>query len=116
MNTYTVCAWPGAGYFVHPETVTAGSDEEALEIYCRIIIDEGKRDLYLLPEEVTEEDEESGKYIYVDGTMSGAKYPVYLRSENLRISGFVIQTHKQVKTDSALEHPERWRLAQVNAI
>ena len=31
-------------------------------------------------------------------------------------SGFVIQTHKQVKTDSALEHPDRWRLAQVNNV
>lgn len=85
MNTYTVCAWPGAGYFIHPETVTAYSEEEALEIYCRIIIDEGLFSLYLLPSEVTEEDEESGEYIYVDGTMSGARFPVYLRSENLRI-------------------------------
>lgn len=83
MNTYTVAAWPGSGYFVHPETVTADSEEEALEIYCRIIIDKGRKDLYL--EEVTEEDEESGEYIYVDGTMSGAAYPVYLRAENLRI-------------------------------
>ena len=85
MNTYTVAAWPGAGYFVHPETVTAESEEEALEIYSRIIIDKGRKDLYLTPEEVSEEDEESGEYIYVDGTMSRAKYPVYLRAENLRI-------------------------------
>lgn len=85
MNTYTVAAWPGAGYFVHPETVTADSVEEALEIYCRIIIDDGRKDLYLSPEGVAEEDEESGEYIYVDGTMSGAAYPVYLRSENLLI-------------------------------
>lgn len=85
MNTYTVAAWPGTGYFVHPETVTADSEEEALEIYCRIIIDDGRKGLYLTPEEVTEEDEESGEYIYVDGTMSGANYPVYLRTENLRI-------------------------------
>lgn len=87
MNTYTVAAWPGGGYFVHPETIKADSAEEAIEIYCRIIIEEGRGDLYLTPEEVTEEDEESGIYIYVDGTMSGAKYPVYLRSENLRITG-----------------------------
>lgn len=85
MNTYTVAAWPGAGYFVHPETVRAASDEEALEIYCRIIIEKGYKDLYLDVDEVKEEDEESGEYIYVDGTMSGATYPVYLRSENLRI-------------------------------
>lgn len=85
MNTYTVAAWPGAGYFVHPETVMADSEEEALEIYCRIIIDKGLFNLYLLPEEVPEEYEESSLYLYVDGTMSGAKYPVYLRTENLRI-------------------------------
>ena len=85
MNTYTVAAWPGTGYFVHPETIKADSEEEALEIYCRLIIDDGRKDLYLTPEEVTEEDEESGEYIYVDGTMSRAKYPVYLRAENLRI-------------------------------
>lgn len=85
MNTYTVAAWPGAGYFVYPETIKADSEEEALEIYCRIIIDKGLLSLYLLPSEVTEEDEESGEYIYVDGTMSGAKYPVYLRTENLLI-------------------------------
>ena len=85
MKTYTVAAWPGAGYFVHPETIKADSEEEALEIYCRIIIDDGRKDLYLTPEEVTEEYEESGEYIYVDGTMSGAAYPVYLRAENLII-------------------------------
>ena len=85
MNTYTVAAWPGAGYFVHPETVRADSDEEALEIYSRIIIDKGRKDLYLTPEEVPEEYEESGLYLYVDGTMNGAAYPVYLRTENLRI-------------------------------
>ena len=31
MNTYTVAAWPGAGYFIHSETVTADSAEEAKE-------------------------------------------------------------------------------------
>lgn len=85
MKSYTVAAWPGSGYFRYPETVTADSEEEALEIYCRIIIEKGRKGLYLTPEEVTEEDEESGEYIYVDGTMSGAAYPVYLRAENLQI-------------------------------
>ena len=45
----------------------------------------------------------------------GAKFGIRLNFNDVR-SRFVIQTHKQVKTDSALEHPERWRLAQVNAI
>ena len=85
MNTYTVAAWPGAGNFVHPETVRAKSEEKALEIFCRRIIDKGFFSLYSLPLELTEDDKESGKYIYVDGRMSGAAYPVYLRAENLRI-------------------------------
>lgn len=85
MNTYTVAAWPGAGNFVHPETVRAKSEEKALEIFCRRIIDKGFFSLYSMPVELTEEDKESGKYIYVDGRMSGAKYPVYMRAENLRI-------------------------------
>lgn len=38
------------------------------------------------------------------------KFGIRLNYDDVR-SGFVIQTHKQVKTDSALEHPERWRLA-----
>ena len=85
MNTYTVAAWPGAGNFVHPETVRAKSEEKALEIFCRRIIDKGFFSLYSLPLELTEEEKESGEYIYVDGRMSGAKYPVYMRSENLLI-------------------------------
>ena len=85
MEKYTITQYIGAGCDEHEETVMADSEEEALEIYSRIIIDDGRKDLYLTPEEVTEEYEESGLYIYVDGTMSGAKYPVYLRTENLRI-------------------------------
>ena len=85
MNTYTVAAWPGAGNFVHPETVRAKNEDKALEIFCRRIIDKGFFSLYSMPLELTEEDKESGKYIYVDGRMSGARYPVYMRSENLII-------------------------------
>ena len=44
-----------------------------------------------------------------------AKFGICLTYDDVR-SGFVIQNHKQVKTESALAHPERWRLAQVNAI
>ena len=49
MNTYTVAAWPGAGNFVHPETVRAESEEKALKIFCRRIIDKGFFSLYSLP-------------------------------------------------------------------
>ena len=85
MNTYTVAAWPGAGNFVHPETVRAESEEKALEIFCRRIIEKGFFSLYSAPSELTEEDKESGKYIYVDLTTRYGKYPVYMRSENLII-------------------------------
>ena len=85
MNTYTVAAWPGAGNFVHPETVRANSEEKALEIFCRRILEKGFFSLYSLPSELTEEDKESGKYIYVDVTTRWGKYQVYMRSENLII-------------------------------
>lgn len=41
MNTYRIVEWPDARYFIHAETVTAESTEEALEIYSRIITEEG---------------------------------------------------------------------------
>lgn len=86
MKKYTITQYIGAGCGQHEETFKADNDEEALEIYCRRIINKGLSGLYLLPSEVTEEDEESGEYIYVDGTMSGAKYPVYLPCYNICIS------------------------------
>ena len=85
MNTYTVAAWPGAGNFVHPETVRAESEEKALKIFCRRIIEKGFFSLYSHPSELTEEKKESGEYIYVDVTTRWGKYPVYMRSENLLI-------------------------------
>ena len=85
MNTYTVAAWPGAGNFVHPETVRAESEEKALKIFCRRIIEKGFFSLYSVPSELTKEDKESGKYIHVDVTTRWGKYSVYMRSENLLI-------------------------------
>ena len=85
MNTYTVAAWPGAGNFVHPETVRAKSEEKALEIFCRRIIEKGFFNLYSHPSELTKEDKESGKYIHVDATTRWGKYQVYMRTENLII-------------------------------
>lgn len=85
MNTYTVAAWPGAGNFVHPETVRAKSGEKALKIFCRRIIEKGFFSLYSMPSELTEDDKGSGEYICVDVTTRWGKYPVYMRSENLLI-------------------------------
>ena len=85
MEKYTITQYIGAGCGQHEETFEADNDEEALEIYCRIIIEKGYKGLYRNVDELTEEDEESGEYIYIDGTMSGAAYPVYLRAENLII-------------------------------
>lgn len=85
MNTYTVAAWPGAGNFVHPETVRAESEEKALKIFCRRIIEKGFFSLYSAPSELTEGDKESGEYIYVDVTTRWGKYQVYMRSKDLLI-------------------------------
>ena len=85
MNTYRIAAWPGAGNFVHPETVRAESEEKALKIFCRRIIEKGFFSLYSVPSEWTEEDKEGGEYIYVDVTTRWGKYQVYMRSKDLLI-------------------------------
>lgn len=86
MKKYTIMQYIGIGCGQYEETFKADNDEEALEIYCRRIIEKGYKRLYRNVDEVTEEDEDSGEYIYVDGTMIGAKYPVYLPCYDIRIS------------------------------
>ena len=86
MKKYTITQYIGVGCGQHEETFKADNDEEALEIYCRIIIEKGYKGLYRNVDEVPEEDEESGEYIYVDGTMSGAEFPVYLPCYDICIS------------------------------
>lgn len=92
---YEVDLWPGYGYGLYAQRVTADSDEQALEIACTNIIKNKYRSFYLTTEEVDELAESYGQtadeyaeeaaLCYVDGTMEGAPFPVFVRFENLGI-------------------------------
>lgn len=86
---YSVFVWCGSGYFLSRYDVNATCEEHALEIATVQIINEGAKGLYFTEDEATEicdcDPFEDESLIYVDATMDGAPYPVYLRSENLKI-------------------------------
>ena len=94
-NDYTVYLWPGQGYLLNDFKVTDCSSEcEALDKVVVHII-ENDWTAYFLTEaqyeemfaEELEEDEQyqNEQYLYVDATMEGAPYPIYLMAENLKI-------------------------------
>lgn len=94
MNEYNVMLWPGAGYWLNQFKCEASHEEEALEIIVARLIQDGLSAYYLTTEEYEElfQDEltenpefESDQYMYIDATMEGAPYPVYLLSENIGI-------------------------------
>lgn len=78
----------GIGCYVHTESVAADCAEEALERATASIMAKSLAALYWDYDEIEEiakrdgvsvEDlEESGEYLYMDATMEGAPYPVYL--------------------------------------
>lgn len=80
---------------------------------CRINLTDGSKITFSCPMSWGS----SGAYdVFVKVSQKlSVKFGIHLTYDDVR-SGFVIQNHKQVKTESALEHPERWRLAQINAI
>lgn len=89
---YRVLLWQGRGYFRDVFYVRADSEESALEALSTYLIKEGLTSYYYTEDEyanylsqagITEEEDTS--YLYLDGTMEGAPYPIYLLSENLSI-------------------------------
>lgn len=92
---YEIGLWPGMGYWLSTHKVTAECAEQALEILAKRLIADGHTSLYLTAEDVdvdaeregmdVDEYAESCNLVYVDGTMEGAAYPIYLRGENLKI-------------------------------
>lgn len=91
-HKYEIHLWPGMGYWLTKFECTAFSEEQAMEIIAAQLIDEGKSAYYMTWDELLEakdeecEDEveyaESLGYMYVDGTMEGAKYPIFVNMEN----------------------------------
>lgn len=89
---YRILLWPGRGYYRDVFYVRADSEESALEALSAYLIKEGLTSYYYTEDEYADylreagiSEEEDTSYIYIDGTMDGAPYPIYLLSENLRI-------------------------------
>lgn len=89
---YRVLLWPGQGYFRDVFYVRADSEESALEALSAYLIKEGLTSYYYTEAEYADYLSQAGiseegdtSYIYIDGTMDGAPYPIYLLSENLGI-------------------------------
>lgn len=93
--------WPGSGYclngpfVVESELLNENNLELAFELLAAYLIENGLKSYYLTdseyydlaknlglnPEEMMDDLE---GWLYVDGTMEGAKYPIYICTENLR--------------------------------
>lgn len=89
---YRVLLWPGRGYTLDSFYVKADSAESALEALSSYLIKEGLTSYYSTESQYEDylsqvgiSEEEDTSYIYIDGTMEGAPYPIYLLSENMRI-------------------------------
>lgn len=93
--------WPGEGYClagpftVESELLHHDDLEHACELLAAKLIENNETDYYLTEEEYCNFCEEIGHnleeiqddlegWLYVDGTMEGAPFPVYLRTENMR--------------------------------
>lgn len=94
MKNFNVYLWCGRAYLLDRFSALADCEEQAIDVVVTELIEKGYTDYYLTEREFEElfEDElkenpefESDQYIYVDATMEGAKFPVYLLVENMRI-------------------------------
>lgn len=94
MKKFNVMLWPGAGYFLNTFNIDAKDEYQALDIVVSELISKKLTEYYMTEEEysVFFRDElkvnpefESDQYCYIDATLEGAEYPVYLLVENMRI-------------------------------
>lgn len=94
MKKYNVMLWSGRGYILDVFNAEAENEYQALDIVVTELINKGLTAYYLTEEEYNElfKDEinnnpefESDQYCYIDATIEGAEYPVYLLVENMRI-------------------------------
>lgn len=97
-KNYIIYLWCGSGYLLSgPFGAFATCEEQAIEIVTKELIELGLTELYFTAEQYDRlckdfqydpgehfGDDMEG-FLYVDGTMEGAKFPVYLRTENMRI-------------------------------
>lgn len=93
MNNYAISLWPGCGYCLDTFNVSGFNEEDALDNVVCDLINKGLKSYYTTVEEMDklrdewglDEDQELEGYVYIDATMSGAPYPVYLLIENAKI-------------------------------
>ena len=88
---YKIMLWPGAGYCLDTFEVAGYSEEDALENLVAKLINEGKGEccyweqVDALENEYSESDIDEMGYYYIDATMNGAPYPVYINLMNASI-------------------------------
>lgn len=94
MKSFKIFLWCGSGYMLDEFFAMAENEYQALDIVLTDIIEKGYTSYFLteteyeelFKEELEENPEfESEQYMYIDATMEGAEYPVYLLVENMRI-------------------------------
>ena len=83
-KNYKIMLWSGVGYWLDTFEVAGYDEEDALENLVAKLINEGKGEgcyweqIDALENEYSESEIEEMGYIYIDATMNGAPYPVYL--------------------------------------
>lgn len=97
MCKYEFYLWEGSGYVLDGPFVVNDTDfESALDELVAGLIKDGLSEYYLTEAEYDElcdrvgydrenEVDDLEGYIYIDATMCGAPYPVYLNTENMKV-------------------------------
>lgn len=89
MTTFEFNLWPGIGPFLSPAfSVEADCLEQAFERLAAQLIDKDERGLYIDEAEAAEmmtlngwDEMPEDAYMYIDGTMEGARFPIYISTE-----------------------------------
>lgn len=95
-KTFNVYLWCGRGYCLDCFPACASCEEEALYKVVAEVISAGYTDYYMSEEEMEQAISDGVVYafpnfnevegwMYIDATMEGAPYPVWLCTENLKI-------------------------------
>ena len=92
MENYKVYLWRGKGYVLDAFDPQADNEEQALYNVCAQVVNNNLTEYYLTVQQHEEylrdlgiNEEQDETYIYIDATMEGANYPVYLIAENMKI-------------------------------
>lgn len=93
MRKYVIYLWSGCGYVLTPFEVEGFNEEDALENLVSELIKTEQTAFYEECETIEEMAAEDGRdamelegWLYVDATMNGAPRPVFIRTENMKIT------------------------------